>query len=179
MYSYVKYDHGKFANWVFNVTLKGADFLSRHMWLYWVLQFTWGLLYNIIGGFIALFCLIFRGKPSIYHSHFIIMFGDDWGGLEVGCGAIVAYNMGDDWTVHTKNHESGHNFQNAIWGTISIFMMTIPSAVRYWAQRINEKNGHSERNKPYDSAFFEDSASVTGEFLYGSLKGKDIKELLK
>ena len=89
MYSYVKYDHGKFANWVFNVTLKGADFLSRHMWLYWVLQFTWGLLYNIIGGFIALFCLIFRGKPSIYHSHFIIMFGDDWGGLEVVGGALL------------------------------------------------------------------------------------------
>ena len=179
MYNYVKYDHGKFANWIFNVTLKGAIFLSKHMWLYWILQFTWGIVYNVIGGFIALFCLIFKGKASLYHGHYIIMFGDNWGGLECGCGAIVANNMGDNWTEHIKNHESGHNFQNAIWGPIAIFMMNIPSAVRYWCQEINSRRGHHEKNKPYDSAFFEDSASVVGEYLYGSLKGRDVKELLK
>lgn len=179
MYNYVKYDHGRFANWIFNVTLRGAVFLNRHMWLYWILQFTWGIVYNVIGGLMALFCLMFRGKASSYFGHYIIMFGADWGGLSCGCGAIVAYNMGDNWTRHTKNHESGHNFQNAIWGPFSIFLMNIPSAIRYWCQEINSRRGHGERNKPYDSAFFEDSASVIGEYLYGSLKGRDLKELLK
>ena len=84
MYNYVKYDHGRIGNWIFNVTLKGAAFLAKHMWLYWILQFTWGILYNIIGGLIALFCLVFGGKASSYHGHYIVMFGNNWGGLETG-----------------------------------------------------------------------------------------------
>ena len=42
MYNYVNYDHGPVGNAIFNATLRASAFLRRHMWLYWILQFTWG-----------------------------------------------------------------------------------------------------------------------------------------
>ena len=46
-------------------------------------------------------------------------------------------------------HEFGHSFQNAILGPFMIFLVSIPSAIRYWYQTIRESKGKT--NKPYDS----------------------------
>ena len=179
MYNYVNYDHGPVGNAIFNATLRASAFLRRHMWLYWVLQFTWGILGTAGGALIALACLIVGGKPSRHHSHFVVTIGNNWGGLECGCGMVVSDRMGEAWTEHTKNHEAGHNFQNAVWGPFALILFSAPSAVRYWIQRARLARGDGKKNKPYDSAYFEDAASVVGELFYGTLSGRGAKSRRK
>lgn len=110
--------------------------------------------------------LIFKQKIKAWKFGpcYYIMIGNNWGGLEMGKCFFVAYNMGDSWTLHTKCHEMGHTFQNAILGPFMIFLVSIPSAIRYWYQRIRTKKGKS--NKAYDLIWFEGSASEIGEYFY-------------
>src|SRR5574344_85654 len=102
---------------LYSMTMKSESFLSKHMWLWWALNLTWGIAYSAIAAFIALFALIFK-KPQIsrFHEAICFMFGSNWGGLEGVFFIFVANDMGDAWTLHTKQHELGHSFQNAIFG---------------------------------------------------------------
>ena len=92
----------------------------------------------IVFGFVQ---LVFKKKiveskswgPCLY----AILF-DNWGGVTLGTSILIADRMGADWTLHTKCHECGHSFQNAIWGPFTIFLISIPSAIRYWARNIKK-----------------------------------------
>ena len=69
----------------------------------------------------------------------------------------------------TNNHELGHTFQNAILGPFFIFIVAIPSAIRYWYRRFSKKT------KPeYDAIWFEGSATSIGEYVYNT--DSDIKD---
>lgn len=154
----------KFGRFMYSLTMKWSKWLSKHMWLWYVLNLTWGLIYTLIGAFIALFVkLFFKVKFEKYQRVYCATFGDNWGGLEGVFFIFVALNMGDDYTEHTKRHEYGHSFQNALFGPLNIFLTLIPSCTRYWYQTIRSKKGKS--NKPYDLAWFEESATDTGEYM--------------
>lgn len=162
---------GKF---LFNRTKKAAEFLMKHMWLYYILNYTWGLLAVIFGWIVIGFLYIFFRKKIVNHGkfgpcHYVTIF-DNWGGLELGINFILADKMGAYWTLHTKQHECGHTFQNAIYGPFAIFMVYLPSAIRYWQQTIRQKQGKS--NKPYDLIWFEGSASAIGEIYYENYLSK-------
>ena len=166
---YKKYQHNKMGEWLFKILFKGSIFLHKHPVIYWILQCTWGLLYNITGGLIALVALCFKGKPQKFHRGYMIFIGDNWGGFELGTGGLVANNMGKAWTEHTCRHEIGHCYQSALFGPITIFLITIPSAIRYWYRKFSKKTQPS-----YDAIWFEDNASAIGEYLYGDVKLEDI-----
>lgn len=157
---------------MFNLTVRAGAFLSKHMWLWWVLNFTWGIVWTVIGAFVAAIALMCGGKPSEHHTCIAINIGDNWGGLELGIFFLVANNMGDDWEKHTRQHEFGHSFQNAIFGPFAIIFCVIPSAVRYWWREIKMANGLT--NGPYDRAWFEGSATTIGE---NYDKQKEAKEI--
>lgn len=155
----------KIGNWFYNVTDKCADFLMRHMWLYYILNYTWGIIMTVIGWIVIGFVKLFLNKhitetdkfgPCLYHMLF-----DNWGGIELGVNFLIADRMGADWTLHTKCHECGHTFQNAIWGPLCIFISFLPSAIRYWVRRISKKS-----DTPYDLAWFEQSATFIGGKYY-------------
>lgn len=164
MYQYQHFEHNKLAQWMFDFTLKGAIFLNKHKWLYWLLQCTWGLLYNIFGLLVMLILLIVTtGALQTYYLHYYFVTGNNWGGMSLGTGFIVADQMSSAWTEHTKAHEAGHNYQNCIWGPLAIFLIYIPSCIRW----IMVKTGIT--TSQYDSIWFEDNASVIGEHLYNKL----------
>ena len=100
-------------------------------------------------GWIALgFVRLFFHKKVVAHGkfgpcHYIMLF-DNWGGLDLGTNFFLADNMGRDWTLHTKQHETGHTFQNALLGPLAIFLIFIPSAIRYWLDVFGKQNS------PYD-----------------------------
>ena len=165
---YKRYQHNKMGEWLFNFLLKGSIFLYKYPVIYWILQYTWGLLYNIIGSLIALVVLCLGGKPQKFHRGYIIYFGNNWGGMELGTGALVANKMGDAWTAHTCCHEMGHCYQSALLGPLAIFLVAIPSMIRYWYREFSKKTQPS-----YDAIWFEDSASAIGEYLYGGIKLQD------
>ena len=158
----------KYGKLMFNFTTKIGKFLVKHIWLYYILNYTWGLIMTIFGWLsLSLICLfdplkiknIGKFGPVIY-----LTIGDNWGGLSLGTTTFVADNMGDLWTVHTKCHELGHTFQNAILGPFMIFLVSIPSAIRYWYQKIRAMK--DKTNKPYDAFWAEGSATEIGIYFY-------------
>ena len=91
--------------------------------------------------------------------HYLIL-GNNWGGLELGTNFLVAGGMGDYWTQHTKEHESGHTFQNAIWGPLAVFLIFIPSCIRYWM------DVKGKLKSEYDAIWFEGNATTIGHEYY-------------
>ncbi len=156
-----------YGRFMYNLIYKESQFLMKHMWIYYVLSYTWGLLMTIVGwvtyGFIKLFLrkkIVTSGKfgPSRY-----IMIGKNWGGLSLGTNFLLADGMGPTWTQHTGEHECGHTFQNALLGPLFLFLVFIPSVIRYWYQTSQVKK--HKPTKEYDSIWFEGCASDAGAYL--------------
>lgn len=165
----------KYGKFMFNITLRCSKTLMKHMWLYYVLNYTWGLLTTLIGWIALGFVRLFLRKKVVDHGSFgpckYVMFGNNWGGLSLGTNFFLADNMGESWTLHTKQHEMGHTFQNAIWGPLAIFLIFLPSAGRYWYQRIRKNKG--KPTKDYDAIWFEGNASTIGEIYYNDYLVKE------
>jgi hypothetical protein len=51
-----------------------------------------------------------------------------------------------------------------------IFLVSIPSAIRYWYQEFRSRKGKT--NKPYDSFWAEDSATTCGEYINELIKNR-------
>ena len=165
-----QYKHSKFGIFMFSLCKKGTIFLSKHRFLYYLLNFTWGILGIVLGLLLTIalgIAKIFNNKIKFERFNWVycIKVGPDyWGGLEAGCCFIRDYNSTD----HLSMHEFGHSFQNAILGPFMILLVSIPSAIRYWYQSFRKKKGKT--NKPYDSFWAEDSASTCGTYVHYLLK---------
>lgn len=163
-YNAHKDQRSKIGNFMYNITDGAAHFLSEHMWLYYILNYTWGIIMTLVGWLVIGFCNVFLRKKMSHCGRFgpcvYVMIGDNWGGLELGTNFLLADYMGEEWTLHTKCHEMGHTFQNAIWGPFALFLIFIPSFIRYWHQEFRSRKGLP--NKDYDLAWFEESATDIG-----------------
>lgn len=157
--------YGKF---MFNTILRASKFLMNHIWLYYLLNYTWGIIMTAVGWVVFLFMKIFLSKKIIEQAKFgpcfYTMIGNNWGGLSLGVTFLLGANMGKSWTLHTKQHEMGHTFQNAILGPFAIFLVYIPSFIRYWLFSYNQRRG--KPNKEYDAIWFEGNATTVGEIYY-------------
>lgn len=139
-------------------------FIVKNKWLYYLLQFTWGSLMNAIGILVFLVLIIFgRKKPKRFHNNFYIVVSKNWGGLELGCFFLIDKNESD----HTKYHESGHAIQNIIFGPLMLFIVSIPSAIRYQYRKFTPNKKHPA----YDAIWFEGQAT---DFGYKYYKGSII-----
>lgn len=105
--------------------------------LFYVLSFTWGLPLTSIGLIVSLGLLITGHKPHrFYHAMYFVV-GKNWGGLEIGPFFIVCENS----NFELKAHEMGHGLQNIILGPLTPFVVSIPSAVRYWLREMRGARG--------------------------------------
>lgn len=152
------------GNVMYSITRFFANILIKHMWLYYILNYTWGLITTLFGWLVYLFIKVFLKNKICDEGKFgvcrYLMLGLNWGGLEIGVNFLISAGMGDEWTYHTKCHETGHTFQNAIWGPFAIFLIYIPSVIRYWYQTIRSK--HGKPNVEYDCFWAEESATDIG-----------------
>lgn len=124
--------------------------------LFYFLNFTWGIIMNIFG-FIGAGVMLALGKKPFNHAGSITFrIGHYWGGVSLGIFSFVSEEAGE----HTLNHEFGHAIQNAVLGPFFPFVIAIPSFIRYWRFVYNDKNDIP--NKPYDSIWFEGSATELG-----------------
>lgn len=144
--------------------------------LFWLVSCTWGIIMTTIGavatGLLNLIQLIGKwfGKDFKIKTHkngcsFITEVGDNWGGLELGAFALCGNysTTSPQWFDHTRKHEFGHAIQHLYLGPLFIFVVAIPSASRYWYQRIMQKKGKQFPENWYDSIWFEGGATKTGE----------------
>lgn len=143
---------------------------------YWLLQLTWGCITTIIGFLVTIFCIIFlKGKPHKNGFSYIVEIGNNWGGLELGAFALCSnYSISNPkWYEHTRRHEFGHSLQNIIFGPLYIFVVGIPSAIRYWYNVIAESKGKRFASDWYDSIWFEGTATKWGTKIVNYIENKN------
>lgn len=128
----------------------------KHKWLWYLIQFTWGLPMNVVGLVVALVFICFNKKPKKYGWCYCFELNTDWG-LELGIFFIAPGDSNP-----TKNHEHGHAIQNIYLGPFAITCVSIPSCIRFWFRRIKKLINPSIKLKPYDSIWFEGQASDSG-----------------
>ena len=128
---------------------------------FWFLSWTWGIIMTLLGAIIGLALMITGHKPHRFHYLIYFEVGENWGGFECGCFFVCNKNA----SLHIKQHESGHGIQNIIFGVFMPFIVSIPSAIRYWYREIIYRTNKEKYRKlpPYDSAWFEGLATKWGE----------------
>ena len=128
----------------------------KNPWLYYFLQFTWGLLPNILCALVTIILLLFGERP--YRRGWNFYFKATSGGaISLGIFVIGGDSMGD----YVECHEYGHSIQNIWFCPFAIGMMFIPSVVRCLWYAIMRFFGRPPK-KDYYSIWFEAQASNSG-----------------
>lgn len=122
--------------------------------VYYLLSFTWGILVSAVGMLVSALFLITGHRPSRNLYGWYFTFGTGWGGFSVGPCTVMC----KDWTSNIPSHEFGHSVQNCFFGPFMIFLVIIPSVCRYWYRELKHIT-----EPPYDSIWFESSATALGE----------------
>lgn len=95
--------------------------------LYYIIQWTWGIVMNIIGSVTCLVALCFKCPVRKYRNAVEILVPWNFGGCELG----MFFVCGKDCP-GVAPHEYGHTIQNLWWGPLFPFVVCLPSAARYW-----------------------------------------------
>ena len=129
--------------------------------LFWLASCTWGILMTLFGAIVALALLISGHKPKTFHYLVYFEVGNGWGGFEAGPFFVANKGVG----LYLKQHEAGHGLQNIMLGPLMPFLVSIPSAIRYWYREIVVRTGKKNPDElpPYDSIWFEGWATKLGE----------------
>ena len=141
---------------------------------YYLLSWTWGLAMTLIGlivvSAILLYGLITKKQYRLKRHgwSFYLNVGKSWGGLELG----MFFLTDSKDSVSTKWHEFGHSIQNCYWGPIFLFVICIPSAIRYWYRELKYNRKGIKCPTAYDSIWFEAEASSLGRLYRKELKLK-------
>ena len=146
-----------------NFLVKWSKFLWKHKWLYYILMCTWNFIYLMASLIVSLVLLIFGYKPKKTPIGWKFEIKNSWGGFELGISFVrdkTSY-AALDW------HEMGHSFQMCLFGPFFIFIIGLPSAIRYWYRYLRyERKGKNPPTK-YDDIWFEGSATEIGRELFG------------
>ena len=125
--------------------------------LYYILNFTWGIIMNIFGAVGACVMLAQGKKPTRHGGSIMFTTGSGWGGVSLGIFSFVCKEA----SKHTKDHEYGHSLQNAVYGPLFPFIVAIPSFIRYHYRDAQEKKG-IKPTTGYDDIWFEGQATDWG-----------------
>lgn len=136
--------------------------------LFYFLSFTWGFVTSFVGLVMLLIPLFTTHTIHCWHGRLYgVMpqcFGYGWG-FEMGCFWFVAYDCDkyDDLNNEFMGHEAGHGLQNIIFGPFQIFLVSIPSAIRYWYRELKYYRKGKEPKTAYDDIWFEGMATAWGQ----------------
>lgn len=137
--------------------IKGGNKMNLKRVLFYILSFTWGICVTLIGLIIILFSIPFK-KVHSYHGRLYAVWGKNWGGFSAGPFFVIGENCEG-----CNSHECGHGLQNIIFGPFMIFLVCIPSIVRYWYLELKYYRQGKVAPKPYDSIWFEHMATAWGK----------------
>ena len=137
----------------------------KKFWSYFVfylVQWTWGIAVNIFGVLMALGMLITGHKP--YKCGPFIYFRTKWnfGGLEFGNFFVIGKDCDS-----VALHEMGHGVQNMIWGPLMVFW-SASSAIRYWVREIRYSIGKPPKSG-YDDYWLEGQATAWGKKFFAPI----------
>lgn len=128
---------------------------------YYLIQWTWGIIQNIIGGLICLGMIILGHKPERQRNAICIEAKWRWG-ASFNMGMFIFLGKGCRSSIP---HEYGHSIQGLIWGPLWWIVIAIPSAARCGLRDLYYKYRYPKTRKalpPYDSIWFEGQATNWG-----------------
>ena len=123
--------------------------------MYYLIQWTWGIIMNLIGLCVYTFAKIRKWPIKRYRKAIeIICPSNKIGGVSLGMFIMRGVNQ-----EQVMAHEYGHTIQNLRFGPAFLFAIGIPSFIRcgYYTLMRNKKT-----LKPYDSIWFEGQATSLG-----------------
>ena len=139
--------------------------------IFYLLTFTWGLPFTLLGLAAALFLLLGGHKPKKHGYCYYFEVGEHWGGTELG----IFFIKDKTDSRHLKCHEHGHALQNCFWGPFMVPFISLPSFTRYWYRRIRQKLDKNVKLPPYDAIWFEGQATKWGSDFIAQLEEKEGK----
>ena len=109
--------------------------------------------------FLLFLCL--GNKPERQRNGVCIETKYNWGGA-FSMGMFMFLGKGARSCIP---HEYGHSIQVMMWGPLWLFVVAIPSAIRFWYREWYYKHKYPQTRKalpPYDSIWFEGQATRLG-----------------
>jgi hypothetical protein len=96
---------------------------------FYLIQFTWGIVQNILGLIAFVFCALLGGKIKPRHKFaFVCEVPKSPGSVSLGCFLLVTdYN-----DKYVLNHEYGHTLQSLILGVFYLIIIGLPSFIWAW-----------------------------------------------
>lgn len=138
--------------------------------LFWALSCSWGLIMTLIGFITLIVCKVFL-KGTIHKNgcSIITEVGGNWGGVSLGAFTFCGkYCTGSEeikniqFFESTRRHEFGHSIQNCLFGPLFIFLIAIPSAIRYQKAMSLQRKGEYVSDEWYESFWGESLATKWG-----------------
>jgi hypothetical protein len=137
---------------------------TKGLFTFYLLSFTWGIITTLLGLIILLCVKVFFSRKievKIVAGRIFVKF------LKVRFGG---FSMGIVYFVDASNskrihlHELGHSIQNIYFGPLFLFLIAIPSMIRYHYRNYIRKTDHEKFKTfpPYDSIWFEGQATKLG-----------------
>lgn len=112
--------------------------------LFYLIQWTWGLSVNAVGGLAYLFCIKVKKFEHAKFGYANIVYVP-WrsGGLSMGLFIFIKKNHErPEWTYNTRIHEYGHTWQCLLLGPLYYIVIALPSVI--WCNFFEE---YRKRNK--------------------------------
>lgn len=128
--------------------------------LFYLIQFTWGLSVNLIGFLVWLVCKL-RGRRTEKYCNCFITYvkKKHFGGLSLGLFVFMSDDKDEQWVYNTRIHEYGHTIQCLLLGPLYWIVVAIPSAI--WC---NFFEGYRKKNDvSYYALYCESWANKWGE----------------
>lgn len=109
--------------------------------MFYLIQFTWGLLENIVA---LIIYLIFINKPHYkYKNAFVTSIGSNFNGnFSIGCFIFISEDKKWFDDSYDLRHEYGHCLQNLYFGPLSPFIFKIPSCIHFWICKLRNDFDH-------------------------------------
>ena len=133
--------------------------------LFYLIQWTWGLPVNIVGGIAYFVCVAILKRP---HQKFgkanIVYLPWNAGGLSMGLFIFIKDNAkSKEWTYNCRIHEYGHTWQALLLGPLYYIIIALPSVI--WC---NCFAGYRKKNNvPYSKLYCEGWANAWGQKFSG------------
>ena len=120
-----------------DITKKAPDKKDKNFknslldFLFYLVQWTWGLPVNIVGGIAFLICTkIKKHRYQRFGYSYIVYLPWKSGGLSLGLFIFMKdQHKSKKWTYNTRIHEYGHTWQCLLLGPLYYIIIAIPSAV--------------------------------------------------
>lgn len=134
---------------------------SLKSFLFYLVQWTWGLPVNLVGGIIFLICTkIKKRRFGRFGYSYIVYLPWNQGGLSLGLFIFMKdQHKSKKWTYNTRIHEYGHTWQCLLLGPLYYLVIALPSAI--WC---NFFQGYREKhNVSYYKVYCESWANAWGQ----------------